>query len=1099
MERFARRVTVASVALLTASAGLAVNTPEVEPNDTKATAQLVVMACGDTITGNTTGSSTTVPGAASADYYRIRTVAAGGITEYTLAMTSGAAAPTQTITIQGLNQASYIIGTTDTSVQFGTATGAPANSQIIRWYGHGPAGSNQDIYVKVTGTTATTNNYVLTLSCAAVAPIAIAGSVPPGSVKVAPDTATDTAMDTDFWVYDSTVTPIPTFGHDDVDINGVTRTLNPGTYYVAMGNFNTCNNQNSPSTDDTYGSGNVLDFPNVTVNTTTGAITAMNCVVSNGATSITGTSSRLATDSFRMPWYQFTVPVPQGPTATLAVNPISGQVGQTFLATSQVVPGAGPPPSTGITVSLDASGVNAGTVVMHDDGLNGDVTAGDNTFSAQVTVGAGATAGGHTLTATIQDAQGRSTQAGATFNVVAPPAGTDLGAHNCESDYQVPVVLSSGTGVSWFKITLPAVTAAAGFVDIWTSTGGGSPMTDTMLGYYDNNGNLITYDDDDSDGLYSALSFGRTSPTRAAVGNGAVFDGRDGPRAAGSYWVSVSNFSTTFNATGWSVVGTGGYTTTTTVLHFHIDDGTGACPTPPGGIGANGTASVNNCGAGTSLLTVATSPGSNPPSSGIGVFADLSSIGGSATQTFFDDGTNGDVTANDGIFSYNATVATTATAGAKTFAFTVSDAQSRSSTGTITGLTVTNCISGVGGVSPASVTGCGDQSALLTVTVTAGAGATGITVNGNLTSIGGSATQTFYDDGTHGDVTANDNVFSYNATIAAGTTAGAKTMAFTVGDVQGHTATGNITGLTVTACPTGRCCNGSTCSITTQFGCGQSGGTYGGDGTNCSGTYTAVAGSSTTAFPVAIPDYNTVPGVADALFTANAGSGTADSSFGIAIGLHHTWVGDLIITITHGSTSVIVSNRTGSSNDLSGVYTYFDGAATTWATAATAATTPIPPGTYIPVNAVAAFAGATIDGDWNLHITDNAGGDIGTIDSFSVGTVASTACAPSTGRCCTNNTCHVTTQAACTGTWTAGAGCVAPGSPGACPAICGSSDFNCDGDTGTDADIEAFFTCLSGTCPPLPCISTADFNGDGDTGTDSDIEAFFRVLAGGSC
>ena len=64
---------------------------------------------------------------------------------------------------------------------------------------------------------------------------------------------------------------------------------------------------------------------------------------------------------------------------------------------------------------------------------------------------------------------------------------------------------------------------------------------------------------------------------------------------------------------------------------------------------------------------------------------------------------------------------------------------------------------------------------------------------------------------------------------------------------------------------------------------------------------------------------------------------------------------------------------------------------------------------------------------------------------------------------------------------------------------CGSADFNCDGDVGTDADIEAFFACLAGSCPPAPCMSSADFNGDGDTGTDSDIEAFFRVLAGGGC
>jgi hypothetical protein len=64
---------------------------------------------------------------------------------------------------------------------------------------------------------------------------------------------------------------------------------------------------------------------------------------------------------------------------------------------------------------------------------------------------------------------------------------------------------------------------------------------------------------------------------------------------------------------------------------------------------------------------------------------------------------------------------------------------------------------------------------------------------------------------------------------------------------------------------------------------------------------------------------------------------------------------------------------------------------------------------------------------------------------------------------------------------------------------CGSADFNCDGDVGTDADIESFFACLAGTCPPPPCTSSADFNGDGDVGTDADIEAFFRVLAGGHC
>jgi hypothetical protein len=74
-----------------------------------------------------------------------------------------------------------------------------------------------------------------------------------------------------------------------------------------------------------------------------------------------------------------------------------------------------------------------------------------------------------------------------------------------------------------------------------------------------------------------------------------------------------------------------------------------------------------------------------------------------------------------------------------------------------------------------------------------------------------------------------------------------------------------------------------------------------------------------------------------------------------------------------------------------------------------------------------------------------------------------------------------------------------PASGAVPPPTCGSADFDCNGDVGTDADITAFFSCLAGNCPAAPCHSTADFNGDGDVGTDTDIEAFFRVLAGGNC
>jgi hypothetical protein len=64
---------------------------------------------------------------------------------------------------------------------------------------------------------------------------------------------------------------------------------------------------------------------------------------------------------------------------------------------------------------------------------------------------------------------------------------------------------------------------------------------------------------------------------------------------------------------------------------------------------------------------------------------------------------------------------------------------------------------------------------------------------------------------------------------------------------------------------------------------------------------------------------------------------------------------------------------------------------------------------------------------------------------------------------------------------------------------CGTSDFNGDGDVGTDADIEAFFACLGGSCCAECYEGGSDFNADGDFGTDADIESFFRVLAGGPC
>ena len=85
-------------------------------------------------------------------------------------------------------------------------------------------------------------------------------------------------------------------------------------------------------------------------------------------------------------------------------------------------------------------------------------------------------------------------------------------------------------------------------------------------------------------------------------------------------------------------------------------------------------------------------------------------------------------------------------------------------------------------------------STLLTVTVIPATTpqSTGITVTGNLANIGGSVSQAFFDNGTNGDVTAGDNVFSYSAAVAVGTAGGVKNLTAVAADVQARTVNLNI-------------------------------------------------------------------------------------------------------------------------------------------------------------------------------------------------------------------------------------------------------------------------------------------------------------------
>lgn len=148
--------------------------------------------------------------------------------------------------------------------------------------------------------------------------------------------------------------------------------------------------------------------------------------------------------------------------------------------------------------------------------------------------------------------------------------------------------------------------------------------------------------------------------------------------------VSVASGANFFLAWNYSV-SSGGTTTNAQALavdNISILGLATVAPTNPTGIG---TANPNTVLAGeNTVLTVAVTPGENPTSTGIAVTADLSSIGGPASQQFFDDGLNGgDATAADNVFTYTATVASLTTGGAKSLPFSITDAQSRSAGGSI--------------------------------------------------------------------------------------------------------------------------------------------------------------------------------------------------------------------------------------------------------------------------------------------------------------------------------------------------------------------------------------------------------------------------------
>jgi subtilisin-like proprotein convertase family protein len=100
------------------------------------------------------------------------------------------------------------------------------------------------------------------------------------------------------------------------------------------------------------------------------------------------------------------------------------------------------------------------------------------------------------------------------------------------------------------------------------------------------------------------------------------------------------------------------------------------------------------------------------------------------------------------------------------------------------------------------------------------------------------------------------------------------------------------------------------------------------------------------------------------------------------LNITHTWDGDLVLSLSHGGTTVLLSNRNGGSGGANYDNTLFDDSAAVSINAGFAYAPYT--GSFRPEQALAAFNGQEIFGDWTLSVADMEAGDSGVINNWNL-------------------------------------------------------------------------------------------------------------------
>lgn len=187
--------------------------------------------------------------------------------------------------------------------------------------------------------------------------------------------------------------------------------------------------------------------------------------------------------------------------------------------------------------------------------------------------------------------------------------------------------------------------------------------------------------------------------------------------------------------------------------------------------------------------------------------------------------------------------------------------------------------------------------------------------------------------------------------------------------------------------PDGGCCVAQSCSIETQADCTTLGGSYLGDDTDCSGTPGTAHTYSSGTINVTIPDGGGSGN--PAIHTINVPDSFTVGDVDVRNTITHTWVGDLTVTLQHGTTTVTLIDRPGytgsgwgcSADNYSNIRLDDEGTALIETQCVTNLTSPP---NYIPNGALSAFDGQDSSGSWTLRVWDSATPDGGSLNSWSL-------------------------------------------------------------------------------------------------------------------